>query len=63
MQLEGLGKLKKYHHLIGNRARDLPACSIVPQQTTLLRAALQGVIPDLQRIRYFSDRNQNRRKV
>jgi hypothetical protein len=28
MELEGLNKLKK-NHLIGIRARDLPACSIV----------------------------------
>jgi hypothetical protein len=34
---EGLGKLKKIS-LIGTRTRDLPACSIVPQPTTLSRA-------------------------
>jgi hypothetical protein len=34
---EGLGKLEKIH-FIGNRSLDLPACSIVPQPTTLLRA-------------------------
>jgi hypothetical protein len=33
----GLGKLKKIH-LIGTRTRDLPACSIVPQPTTLPHA-------------------------
>jgi hypothetical protein len=38
MQLEGLGQLKKSNDLIGNRTRDLPACSIVPQPTMLLRA-------------------------
>jgi hypothetical protein len=38
--LEGLGQLKKKIHLIGTRTHDLPACSIVPQQTTLLRAPL-----------------------
>jgi hypothetical protein len=27
---EGLGKLKKFIHLIGSRTRDLLACSIVP---------------------------------
>jgi hypothetical protein len=27
--LEGLGKLKKINYLIGNRSRDLSACSIV----------------------------------
>jgi hypothetical protein len=35
--LEGFGQLKKIH-LIGTRTRDLPACSIVPQPTTLPRA-------------------------
>jgi hypothetical protein len=34
VRLEGSGKL----HLIGTRTRGLPACSIVPQPTTLLRA-------------------------
>jgi hypothetical protein len=33
--LEGFGKLKKFNNLIGNRTRDLAACSIVPQPTTL----------------------------
>jgi hypothetical protein len=36
VRLEGLGQLKKIH-LIGIRTRDLPACSIVPQPTTLPR--------------------------
>jgi hypothetical protein len=36
VRLEGLGKLKKVH-LIGTRTRDLPACSIVSQPTTLPR--------------------------
>jgi hypothetical protein len=36
--MEGLSKLKKSNDLIGNRAHDLPACSIVPQPTTLPRA-------------------------
>jgi hypothetical protein len=37
MRLEGLGQLKKKsNYLIGNRTRDLPACSIVPQSTTSL---------------------------
>jgi hypothetical protein len=36
VRLEGLGKLKRIH-LIGTRTRDLPACSIVPQPTTLPR--------------------------
>jgi hypothetical protein len=29
---EALGKLKKFINLIGSQTRDLPACSIVPQQ-------------------------------
>jgi hypothetical protein len=33
--LEWLGKLKKSNGLIGNQSRDLPACSTVPQPTTL----------------------------
>jgi hypothetical protein len=37
MPLERLGTLKKIH-LIGTRTRELPACSIVPQPTTLPRA-------------------------
>jgi hypothetical protein len=39
MRLEGLGKLKKFNDLIENRTHDLPACSIVPQLTTLPRAS------------------------
>jgi hypothetical protein len=35
VRLEMLGKLKKFNHLIGSRTRDLPACSILPQPTTL----------------------------
>jgi hypothetical protein len=38
VRLEGLGHLKKPDDLIGNRTRDLTACSIVPIQTTLPRA-------------------------
>jgi hypothetical protein len=37
VRLEGLGQLKKIH-LIDTRTRDLPACSKVPQPTTLPRA-------------------------
>jgi hypothetical protein len=35
MRLEGLGNLKIFIYFIGPRSCDLPACSIVPQQTTL----------------------------
>jgi hypothetical protein len=38
VRLEGLAQLKKSNNLIGNRNRDLPACSIVPRPTTLLHA-------------------------
>jgi hypothetical protein len=40
VRLEGLGKLKKSNDLIGNQTHDLPAFSIVPQPTVLLRAAV-----------------------
>jgi hypothetical protein len=43
VRLEGLGKLKKIHP-IGTRSRDLPACSIVPQRTTLPRALIAILI-------------------
>jgi hypothetical protein len=38
VRLEGLGKLKKSNDVIRNGTRDLPACSIVPQPTALLRS-------------------------
>jgi hypothetical protein len=34
--------IEKSNNLIGNRNRDLPACSVVPQPTTLPRAPLQN---------------------
>jgi hypothetical protein len=37
VRLEGLSKFEKSNYLIGNRTRDLPACSIVPQPATLQR--------------------------
>jgi hypothetical protein len=49
VQLEGVGKFKKIH-LIGTRIRDLPACSIVPQPTTLLRALMKVVILLLEQV-------------
>jgi hypothetical protein len=42
VRMEGLGKLKKIH-LIGIRSRDLPACNIVPQPTTLPRAPCRSL--------------------
>jgi hypothetical protein len=38
VRLEGLGTLKKFNDLIGKGTNKLPACSIVPQPTTLPRA-------------------------
>jgi hypothetical protein len=38
VRLVGLGQLKKTNDIVGNRIRDLPACSTVPQQITLPRA-------------------------
>jgi hypothetical protein len=38
VRLEGLGELKSFNNQIGNRTRDLPVTSIVPQLTTLPRA-------------------------
>jgi hypothetical protein len=43
VRLEGLGKLKKFNDLIGNRTCDLPACSIMPQPTTLPRDPYNGM--------------------
>jgi hypothetical protein len=38
VQLEGSGQLKKFSDLIENKTHCFPACSIVPQPTTLPRA-------------------------
>jgi hypothetical protein len=38
VQLEGLGKLKKFNDFIGSRNHYFWACNIVPQSTMLLRA-------------------------
>jgi hypothetical protein len=37
VQVEGFGKLKKFSDLIGIGTRNLRACSIAPQQTSLQR--------------------------
>jgi hypothetical protein len=42
MWLEVLGQLKKSNDLIGIWNRDLPACSIVPQPTTLTGTELEA---------------------
>jgi uncharacterized lipoprotein YbaY len=44
VRLERLRNLKKSNDLIGNRNRELPACSIVPQPTALLRTASSDMI-------------------
>jgi hypothetical protein len=49
VRLEGLGQLKKSNDLIRIRSRDLPACSIVPQPTTLPRAHVAGAIKMLKK--------------
>jgi hypothetical protein len=36
VRLEGLDKLENFNDIIGNRTRDLPACSIVPQPVHIL---------------------------
>jgi hypothetical protein len=51
VRLEGLGKLEKENNdLIGTRTRDLPACSIVPEPTTL-RPPQKSVLLKLKFIR------------
>jgi hypothetical protein len=55
MLLEGLGRLKnKVSGLIGNIPRDLPACCIVPQPTTLPR------VPRISRGHYIVHFTQTR---
>jgi hypothetical protein len=39
VELEGLSKVKGIRDIIGTRTRDLPACSMAPQPSTLPRAA------------------------
>jgi hypothetical protein len=46
VRLEVLGKWKKYNDLFGNQTRDIPACTIVPQSTTLQLAPYSGNDPD-----------------
>jgi hypothetical protein len=40
----GLGKLKKFIHLIETGTRDLPTCSIAPQPTTVPRSSYASSI-------------------
>jgi hypothetical protein len=46
---EGLGELKELNDSICTRTRYLPACSIVPQLTTLPRAPEQTTGPKIER--------------
>jgi hypothetical protein len=43
VQLEGLGILSKFNDPFGNRARDLPACSLATQTSTLPVGLVCGV--------------------
>jgi hypothetical protein len=47
VQVEGIGGLKKSNDLIGIRTRDLPACSILPQPTTLLHAPTVSIYREI----------------
>jgi hypothetical protein len=38
VRLKGLGKLRNFYDLIGTRTRDLPACRIAPQPSTIPHA-------------------------
>jgi hypothetical protein len=63
VRLEGLGQLKKIH-LIGTRTHDLPACSIVPQPTTLPRAPqIYGKIIKLDIINHRANKNEQEKMV
>jgi hypothetical protein len=44
VRLEGSGQMKKKIHLIGTRTRDLPACGIEPQPTTLPGRAIPQAV-------------------
>jgi hypothetical protein len=44
VRLKGVGKLKESNDLIGNSTSDFPACSKVPQPTTLLYAPMETVV-------------------
>jgi hypothetical protein len=44
VRLEGLGQLKKSNNLNGNRTHNLPACTIVPQPSTIPRAPIMNIM-------------------
>jgi hypothetical protein len=50
--LEGLSNLKKFSDLLGTRTDDLPACSIVPQLSTLPCATIFLIGPTFN-LKYF----------
>jgi hypothetical protein len=54
VRLEELGQLKKKkpNDLIGTRTRDLPACSIVPQPTTLLHINMSTFYEDQKKMEF-----------
>jgi hypothetical protein len=54
VQLEGLGKLKKFNNLIGTRTHDLPACSIVPTTCLPSEIMLSSTCPVLTGKHYCS---------
>jgi hypothetical protein len=47
VRLEGFGKLKESNDLIGTRTRDLPACRIESQPTTLPRTPLKMNVKEI----------------
>jgi hypothetical protein len=61
MRLKGLGQLKN-NDVIGNRTRDLPTCSIVPQPTTLQRAP-EGVMNETNARKWCRMFNEGRTHV
>jgi hypothetical protein len=69
VRLEGWHQLKQIH-LIGTRSRDLLACSIVPQSTTLPRAPLEqfgstAILYELylERVRFESQTGSYHRRI
>jgi hypothetical protein len=63
VRLEALDHIKTSNDIIVNRTHDLPACSIVPQPTSLPRALLNAVVRWLSvllRIREVLEQNLGR---
>jgi hypothetical protein len=59
VRLEELGKLKQSNHLIGNRTRDLPACSLVPPSHFVLRRKHTKIIIN----KHSTIRNQRKKQL